>query len=262
MRYGMEMRFLALLFLPLFLRTAAEPVTNRNVLFVGNSYTAPVAARFKEFSVRTGKTGRIEAITPGGVQLRVHVAKGEVAKRLSAAEWDVVSVQEQSQTPSFPEEQVREITDPALRELQALAGKAGATLVLYQHWPRRDGDKANRADDTMADQRVRLNATFSRLSREFGVPLIPVSDAWESCGREHPEIKLHAADGSHPSAEGAYLAAAVFFGLIYADDPARLPDLALPADTARALRKVAAETVKMSPALPVKPASTPKPGAP
>jgi len=49
--------------------------------------------------------------------------------------------------------------------------------------------------------------------------IIPVAPAWELVKKEHPEIDLYASDGIHPSAEGVYLTACVFYSAITGDSP-------------------------------------------
>ena len=63
------LRLLALCLLPMWSSPAAEaPRASANVLFIGNSYTAPVVPVFREFAKAKGKTGRIEAVIVNGAQ--------------------------------------------------------------------------------------------------------------------------------------------------------------------------------------------------
>ena len=218
------LRLLALCLLSTWSSPAAEaPRASANVLFIGNSYTAPVVPVFREFAKAKGKTGRIEAVIANGAQLRKHVEKGDAARLIAEGGWHAVCLQEQSQTPSFPEAQVREETDPAVRALrEAAKGKADA-LVMYEHWARRDGDRRNRADDTHAAQAARLQYSFDRLAREHKLRPAPVGRAWDRVMKDHPEINLYQPDGSHPSPAGAYLAACVLYATIYGESPEGLP---------------------------------------
>ncbi|HZK61293.1 MAG TPA: hypothetical protein VFC41_04400, partial [Anaerovoracaceae bacterium] len=44
--------------------------------------------------------------------------------------------------------------------------------------------------------------------------LVPVGPAWQLTKSSYPDIKLYAADGIHPSPEGVYLSACVFYSTI------------------------------------------------
>ena len=217
-------RLLALCLLPMWSApSAAAPAGGSNVLFIGNSYTAPVVPVFREFAKAKGKTGRIEAVIVNGAQLRKHVEKGDAARLIAEGGWSAVCLQEQSQTPSFPEAQVREETDPAVKALREAAKGKVDKLVMYEHWARRDGDRRNRPDDTHAAQAARLQSSFDRLAREHKLLPAPVGRVWDRVMKEHPEINLYQPDGSHPSPAGAYLAACVLYATVYGESPEGLP---------------------------------------
>lgn len=243
------LRLLTLCLLPMWSVPAAEaPRASANVLFIGNSYTAPVVPVFREFAKAKGKTGRIEAVIINGAQLRKHVEKGDAARSIAEGGWNVVCLQEQSQTPSFPEAQVREETDPAVKALREAAKGKADTLVMYEHWARRDGDRRNRPDDTHKAQAARLQATFDRLAREHGLRPAAVGRAWDRVMKEHPEINLYQPDGSHPSPAGAYLAACVFYTTVYGESPEGLPATkGVDEKTAKALRSATAASLGPAP---------------
>ena len=68
--------------------------------------------------------------------------------------------------------------------------------------------------------------------------------AWKKVRETHPFIELYNADESHPSPEGTYLAAAVFYSTLYrqASNTATYT-AALNPDTAAILRSIASSTV-------------------
>ena len=226
---------------PLFAVTAAE----KNVLFVGNSYTMAMARIFAEISKAGGQTGRHEQVTFGGVQLRQHLEKGNAVKLIESAHWDYVILQEQGQTPGLPVGQVKEMMDPAVEKLLAICKTNKAQPLLYCHWAREAGDKANYPDDTYEKSRDRMNATFTRLNREQGITLCQVSNAWDIVKTKHPAINLYAGDRHHPSAAGSYLAACLFYGQIFQVSPQNLPTVkGVDAEQAKILRDVAWEVAQ------------------
>jgi len=195
-----------------------------NVLFIGNSYSVQMAEIFRRLSRAAGKAGRTDALTPGGLQLKGHLENGDAARKIARGAWTYVVLQEQSQTASFPDDQVRATTDPAVEGFRKLCVTAKAKPLLFWHWAKTQGDRDNFPGDTYEAQRDRLAATFARLAREQGITLVPAGKAWDQVRRDHPDLGLYGPDGSHPSLAGSYLAACVCLGVIHGPElVAKLP---------------------------------------
>jgi hypothetical protein len=72
-----------------------------------------------------------------------------------------------------------------------------------------------------------------------------VGYAWQTVHSQFPQINLWQADGSHPSAAGLYLAACVFYGVIFHESPEGLDYYGkVDKDSALVLQKIAADTVR------------------
>jgi hypothetical protein len=90
-----------------------------------------------------------------------------------------------------------------------------------------------------------LREQYQQAADDSGGVYAPVGDAWEATIAAHPEIDLYAADGSHPSIAGSYLAACVFVCVLSGaplDEAAYWPT-ALTEDEALALQAIAEQTV-------------------
>ena len=212
-----------------------------NVLFVGNSYSMQMVEVFRFLSKATHQAGRIEGVLVGGAQLKTHLDKGDAAKKISAGGWNYIVLQEQSQLPSFPEDQVKAVMDPSVEAFRKMCETAKAKPMLFCHWAKSNGDRDNHPDDTYEAQRDRLEATFARLGREQHLTLVPVGKAWDLVRKENPALQLYAPDGSHPSMAGAYLAACVFQGAIHGREIlAKLPTVQGVADADAKILRVAA----------------------
>ena len=143
--------------------------------------------------------------------------------------WTFVVLQDQSQIPGFPENQQERIDSVAAAvELARRATEHSATTLLFQTWGRRDGDSSNpdRFPDflTMNNLLAEGYAQMEQAIRAAGYPVrrVPVGAAFAAiregdlaAGRDPLDsaslfFRLYAADGSHPSLEGSYLAAATF----------------------------------------------------
>lgn len=86
----------------------------------------------------------------------------------------------------------------AVRELARAAKAAGADVVLYATWPRRD-----QPDDLAA-----LHNAAVKIAVETGADVAPVGLVWHTLLDNHPDSELYGTDGSHPSRLGTYVAAA------------------------------------------------------
>ena len=89
--------------------------------------------------------------------------------------------------------------------------KAGAETVLFMTWERPDSVQYG-----VTAQAV--NNAYTALGQQLGVKVAPVGLAFSMALQERPDLKLYVEDG-HPTPEGTYLAACVFYGFIYQQSP-------------------------------------------
>lgn len=68
-------------------------------------------------------------------------------------------------------------------------------------------------------EKIRLDKMIHQLVWQEGLILVPVGPAWQSAIENNPGINLHASNGIHPSAEGVYLSACVFYASLTGDSP-------------------------------------------
>ena len=217
--------------------TAAEPT---RVLFVGNSYSFKVPKLFSELAKSGGKKIEVAQLTKGGWTLAKHSASEETMEKISGTQWDVIVFQEQSQIPSFPDAANR-MNAPAQKLVDA-AKNSGARTIYYETWGRRDGDTRNRKGDTFAAMQKRLTAGYAGVAKHTKSEVAPVGQAWSAVQKisKGPGKDLWSKDGSHPSARGAYLAACVFYSVIFKSSPKGLTYHAqLPEDEAATYQETA-----------------------
>jgi len=248
-----------------------------DVLYVGNSYvfTNDVPASHRVLAAALPAVPvRVEAVAFGGYTLAQHATDartdGTMLSRalrenpVDARAYDAVILQEQSQIGGFPEGQAaRAASLEAAVSLARLATGNGSALVLYETWGRARGDGMNpdlypdfatmqdRLDEGYRGMEARLRAEGAR------VRLAPVGAAFRRVHAAASEggadpladgsafLALYEGDGSHPSAQGAYLAACVLVGTITGASPLGYPDgpRVAPTDAER-LRAVAAATLE------------------
>jgi hypothetical protein len=94
-------------------------------------------------------------------------------------------------------------------ELAKLARAHGATVYFFSEWGLKDI-----AGDAARNERI-----YTEMAREAGVRVATVGRAWDLALADRPEVALHAADGNHQSAMGAFLTACVLAGTLTGEDP-------------------------------------------
>jgi hypothetical protein len=89
-----------------------------------------------------------------------------------------------------------------------------------------------------------VNEGYRAIAEELDAPVAPVGSAWRSAATWHPELNLWQGDDSHPDKDGTYLAACVFYAVIFDESPEGLTYYAeVSEDTASTLQTIAANTV-------------------
>ena len=211
------MLFLAFLLVPAL--QAQEQKTR--ILFIGNSYTGQIKKTVTELFQASSKAETVELkfYAPGGKTLEFHRNHPATINMIKEGGWDVVVLQDQSQTPAlFPEK-----FHSAASGLDKIIDAAGAQTVFYQTWGRRDGDQQNahRFPDYDSMQTA-LSKQYAQAAKRCDASLAAVGDVWAVVRVADPQLgrELYAQDGSHPSPKGAYLAACVFYATIFQESPA------------------------------------------
>jgi hypothetical protein len=214
------------------------------VLFVGNSLTFynELPEMVAELARSGGHEIMVDVSAPGGWRLSDHAASPVTCDKIDQQTWDFVVLQEQSVIPSIADERDQQMY-PAVRLLYKKIDEQGATLILFITWAHQHGF-LDAGYTTFDDMQLHLTAGYMEIARELGVMVAPVGSAWQHCITHYPQLDLFHQDGVHPSREGSYLSACVFYAVIFQQSPAGLPYTAgLPDEVAQTLQTIAAETV-------------------
>ncbi|MDP7115050.1 MAG: hypothetical protein QGH45_23960, partial [Myxococcota bacterium] len=221
----------------------AAQAEDARVLMLGNSYVQMgsmderLAPAFAD-TVPAWDEVFVQRISQGGYTLAQHAmqadgSNGDTPTRQAlvtgpdAGSWDWVVIQDQSQTPGFPQ---TELSWMASRSgaitLHELITAGGGETVFLLTWGRRDGDAQNATlypdFSTMQERLLEGYLAYIAAVEADGRPRAWLAPAGLAFQRVHDDVvaagqdptdgdtaftRLYVADGSHPSAAGSYLAA-------------------------------------------------------
>ena len=212
------------------------------VLFIGNSYTYvnDLPNTFAQLADAGGHKIQTGMLANGGWTLSEHAQSPDVLNTLQTSQWNYVVIQEQSEIPAF--EASRNITMyPSARVLVDNVRKAGADPIFFQTWAHRDGMPTDGLVNFEGMQ-YEIDMGYAGIASELNVPIAPVGDAWFNALLQYPGLQLWQDDGSHPTEQGTYLAACVFYAVIFKESPVGLSYVGnIPADIAAQLQGIAAQ---------------------
>lgn len=195
----------------------------KRALFIGNSYTAvnDLPNTVKNLALSMGDTLIVDSYTPGGYTFNMHSTDANALAKIQLGNWDFVVLQAQSQEPSFPPAQVQTQTYPYAATLDSLIHVFNpcAETVFYMTWGRKNGDAANCASYpvicTYEGMQMRLRESYLEMTQDNQASCSPVGVAWRTFRNLYPGVELYQPDESHPSTQGTYLAACVFYSTFY-----------------------------------------------
>ncbi|MFM2134739.1 MAG: hypothetical protein RL021_139 [Bacteroidota bacterium] len=198
-----------------------------HVLFIGNSYTYVnnLPQLTADLSWNTGKVLLFDSSTPGGYSYDLHSNDANTLAKIRQGGWDAVVLQEQSQIPTIDYYRYNSMYPAAERLRDSIRTYSPcARIITFMTWGRRFGGQqcANGycsppfADfNAMQDS---LMSAYLEVSENIGAACAPVGIAWRKA-LEDTAVVLHATDNSHPALNGSYLAACVFYSMLWDTSP-------------------------------------------
>ena len=219
-----------------------DPACKR-VLFIGNSYT--YVNDLPNTLVKLAKSGNqrleIGMAAPGGWSLSDHLKSNDTLNAIKASKWNYVVLQEQSQIPASDPIRNSEMY-PSARGLAGKIKEAGAGLILFDTWGHKAGWPEN-GMPTYEGMQHAINYGYLTLAQQLNASVAPVGYAWLAVWRQNPKLNLWQDDGSHPNEMGTYLAACVFYTVLFHKSPVGLTSGNLSSADAAILQNIAADTV-------------------
>jgi hypothetical protein len=191
------------------------------IMFLGNSYTyvndLPGMLQAMADSAAYEPAFEVESITGGGLWLLNHLENTTTMETVATGDFDYVVLQEQSYLPVLWESDFLASADGLATAVYA----AGAVPVWFETWARQEGNSLYSADlagyDPTSMQEA-LRVAYQTATDNYGGIFAPAGDAWETSLATAPVINLFSSDGSHPSVQGTFLVACVFWTLLTGED--------------------------------------------
>ncbi len=213
-----------LIFLSVF---TAQGQATKKVLFIGNSYTGVnnLPLLVQNIAIDMGDVLVYDSNTPGGYRLMNHATHTTTLNKINAQAWDYVVLQAQSQETSWSNVQMQTELYPYAATLSnAIRANNECTQpMFYMTWGRENGDSSNCGNApwvcTYEGMDDAIKNTYNFMAAANEAEVAPVGAVWRYIRTHYPTIALYAGDGSHPSLEGSYAAACVFYTMIYKKDP-------------------------------------------
>lgn len=200
-----------------------------NMLFIGNSFTARnnMPQMLAELAAASGKSLTHTLISVCGASLRMHWNKGVAQQSIESGSFDYVVLQEQSTLPVKNAARMHE----NIRLFDAVIKGAGAKTVLYMTWAR----------EREPQNQQLISEAYRSIGNELKALVVPVGSVWRQVIEASPSIGLFDKDGSHPSFVGSYLAACVFYSVLFQESTSgiRIPGDTLIGNNIRQLQKAA-----------------------
>ena len=215
--------FKTIIFVALLISFSAISQTNKKVCFIGNSYTYfnDLPGILEDMAAADGNSLLTDQHTPGGSTLQMHSTNATALNKIASEDWDYVVLQDQSQRPSFPWTQVTSDVFPYAAILCDSIRSANpcAVPLFYNTWGRRDGDAQWDSINTFDKMNERLFNAYGYMANEHSAKRSPVGIGFDHIHNDaNPPVthtELYTSDGSHPSVYGSYLAACLFYELIF-----------------------------------------------
>ncbi len=202
----------------------------KRALFIGNSYTAyyNMPQLVANMASTVGDNLIFSTSTVDGTSLFAHSTNTTTLNLIMQGGWDYVTLQEQSQNPSYSLSWVQSNVFPYATFLDSRINtyNPGAETIFYMTWGRKNGD-AERCPTvpevcTYVGMDDLTRERYMMMASDNHAIVSPVGAVWRYIRENYPSIELYDPDGSHPSPAGSFASACCFYTAIFRKDPTLL----------------------------------------
>jgi len=205
----------------------AATATTRKVLFIGNSYTYTntMPAILASLASVMGDSLVYDQSDPGGYTLAQHCVYAPTISKIFSQQWDLVVIQDQSEEPAFPPDQVDTGVYPYAHILDSMvhANDSCTQTMFMMTWGHANGDAPNCASYpvicTYDGMQERLRGSYLQMGIVNHADVAPVGMAFKILMDSAYVPWLYSADSSHPVVAGSYLEACALYASIFHRSP-------------------------------------------
>lgn len=218
----------------------------KRALFIGNSYTyfpgssasnTGLPQIIKDAAASINDTLIIDERVVGSASFQSHSVDATTLAKIQQIGFDFVILQGKSTECATNWATVQLNSLPYARKLDSLAHKSNpcAQTIFYNTWGR-----VGYNGMTIETMENLIAANYMNMADLLNAFISPVGQIRSYLRINYPQIILFASDGTHPSPEGAYAAAMVFYSVIFRKDPTLIPwNYTINASTAMIIRNAA-----------------------
>jgi hypothetical protein len=199
---------------------------------------------FSRLAELGGHEVNVSSNTRSATSLAFHSRNKVIQEKIQSEEFDFVVLQETEKIPSVPEDRDN-FMFPIVRSFDEMIEENGAQTILYMTWGYKDGFP-EAGHETYASMQAAIAESNLMIAEELNLPVSPVGIAWQTALEQDPNLNLWVEDGGHPTPEGMFLSASVFYALFFGEDPSDIPlsdEFGIDESTSKFIRLVAGQVV-------------------
>lgn len=216
------------------------------VLMIGNSLTGTydTPGIIQELADSSGIKMHIHEALFFGRDLAEIIYQTNILDRITWQKWDYVVLQDSHYEIAFPDDH-HHIRPPFQQLKNAILANHSATkIVLFLDWSMPDGVYYGDDYYTFDEFQGHIRHGALVFADEMGFLVSPIGVAVSTVVAERPNIDLFHYDDIHPSREGAYLQACVYYSVFFQESSEGIDvQRTLTEETASYLQSVASATV-------------------
>lgn len=206
--------YIFLLGFPLAIFAQNDIKEKTKILFVGNSFTYfwNMPQMVNAMATLEKEPLAIQQSTVGGSTLKQHFNKQKGTKTRAYLEnehWDYVILQEFSSGSVYQADDFKEYGT----KLTNLAKSKGAEPILYMTW----GYKSNPLYQPI------ISKAYKQLGKDLQINVVPVGEIFMKARMLRPDLNFYF-DDKHPSSDGSYLIALIFYKALTGNSVTDIPD--------------------------------------
>ncbi len=185
------------------------------ILFIGNSHTyynSGVPFHVGRFIEKDNLPNAplIAESSFGGFSLADHMNNATTLEKINERDWEYIILQENT----FVAANTDESTLEALTSFKEMVSQKSTKIYLFMTWEYKGEPEMYQP----------IKKTYEDGAIAIGAEIVPVGQVWRNIVRDSiVNIELYNEDGYHPSPQGTFLAAAMFYAELFKKNPSDNP---------------------------------------